>query len=329
MRDFIVIGENIHCSRSIKTTGPLVREHAILFDGGALPVPGNILDGAEWISGKVRPCAVAAWQGLHGAAAGQAAAAAFIGGLARSQAATGARFLDLNVDACSADRAECCAAMRWIADVVQRATALPLSIDSSDPDVLEAGLAACERRRGAALLNSVSLENPAMLALAANHGCGLVASAAGATSIPALADERMANLARLHLMLLEAGLPDDRIYFDPLVLPVSTDATQPGETLATIRGLRLAHGSRVHITGGFSNVSHGMPQRRLLNEVFVWMALEAGADSGIVDPLLIGPARIAALNPTAEAFRLARAVLTGQDEYAAEFLAASRDGRLA
>jgi hypothetical protein len=172
MRDFIVIGENIHCSRSAKTTGPRVRENAILHDSGALPVPQAILDGAEWTSGKVRPCAVAAWQGLQGDAAGQAAATAFI------------------------------------------------------------------------------------------------------------------------------------------------------------RGLRARHSDRVHVTGGFSNVSFGMPQRRLLNEVFVWMALEAGADSGIVDSLLAGPARIAALDPTSEPFRFAHAVLSGQDEYGAEFLAASRDGRL-
>jgi len=328
MRDFIVIGENIHCSRSAKTTGPRVRENAILHDGGVLPVPQAILDGAEWTSGKVRPCAVAAWQGLQGDAAGQAAATAFIGGLARSQAAAGARFLDINVDEFSTDVAARGAAMRWIAGVTQHATTVPLSIDSSHPAVLEAGLAACDRSRSAPLLNSVSLERREAIALAAKYGCAVVASAAGETDIPATAEGRLANLARLFTLLQETGLTGDRIYFDPLVLPVGADVQQPGVTLATIRGLRATHGDRVHVTGGFSNVSFGMPQRRLLNEVFVWMALEAGADSGIVDSLLAGPARIAALDPASEPFRLAQAVLGGQDEYGAEFLAASRDGRL-
>ena len=328
MRDFIVIGENIHCSRSIKTSGPRVQAQAILHDGGVLPVPPAIRDGAEWATGKVRPCAVAAWQGLHGDAAGQVAATAFVDGLARSQAAVGARFLDINVDAFSADVPARCAAMRWSACVAQRAATIPLSIDSSHPAVLEAGLAVCDRSRGAPLLNSVSLERQDAIRLAAQYGCAVVASAAGENEIPATAEGRLANLARLFALLQDAGLTGERIFFDPLVLPVGADALQPGVTLATIRGLRAIHGDRVHVTGGFSNVSFGMPQRRLLNEVFIRMALEAGADSGIVDPLLSGPARIAALDPATEPFRLAHAALSGQDEYAAAFLAAARAGRL-
>lgn len=328
MHDFIVIGENIHCSRSVRTAGPRVREYAILHDTGALPVPAAIRNGAEWAAGKVRPCAVAAWQALHGDAAGQAAATAFVSGLARSQAASGARFLDINVDEFSADIAARCAAMRWIAGVAQDATTLPLSIDSSHPAVLETGLSVCDHARGAALLNSVSLERRESIALAVRYGCGVVASAAGEADIPATAEGRLANLARLLALLQTAGIDGNRIYFDPLVLPVSVDSAQPGVTLATIRALRAAHGDRVHVTGGFSNVSFGMPQRRLLNEVFIWMAREAGADSGIVDPLLTGPARLAALDPASEPFRLAQAVLGGHDEYGAEFLAAARDGRL-
>lgn len=328
MRDFLIIGENIHCSRSVKTTGPRLRDNAIVLGTLRLPVPPAIRNAPEWAAGKVRPCAVAAWLGLHGDAAGQAAGAAFLAELARSQAAAGARFLDVNVDEFSTDVDARCAAVRWIAGVAQAAAAAPLSIDSSHPAVLEAGLAACERTRSAPLLNSVSLERHQAIALAARHGAGVVASAAGETEIPATAAGRLANLARLHALLQDAGLSGERIFFDPLVLPVAVDGTQPGVTLATIRGLRAAHGNAVHITGGFSNVSFGMPQRRLLNEAFVGLAVDAGADSGIVDPLQITTARLAALDPAAESVRLARAVLTGEDEFGAAFLAAARDGRL-
>jgi 5-methyltetrahydrofolate--homocysteine methyltransferase len=326
MQPFIVIGENIHCSRTVKTTGPRVRDNAIVFDGGVLPVPDAIRSGTDWTNGIVHPCSVAAWQGLHGSDCDKIAATAFITALAQAQTEAGARFLDINVDAFSSDIAERCAAMKWIAGVAQRAVATPLCIDSSHPAVLEAGLAACTK--GTALLNSVSLERRESIAVAAAHRAGVIASAAGEHDIPATAEGRLANFAQLAVLLKKAGIIGEKIYFDPLVLPVGVDPVQPGVTLATIRQARKMYGDTIHITGGFSNVSFGMPQRKMLNEVFVWMALEAGADSGIVDPLLTGPRRIAALDPQSEPFRLAHAVLAGTDEYGAEFLAASRDGRL-
>jgi len=317
MCDFIVIGENLHCSRTVKTNGPRVRDGAIVqAEGVTLPVPAAIRDGAEWAAGTVRPCAVAVEAGLHGDSTERAAGTAFIRALAATQVADGS------------DVTARCEAIRWLAATAQ-AAAVPLSIDSSQPAVLEAGLAACDHRHGRPLLNSLSLERREAIALAARLKVAVVASAAGANSIPNTAAERLANLARLTALLAEAGIVGDRLFFDPLVLPVGVDPVQPGVTLAVIRELRRSHGEHVHITGGFSNVSFGMPQRRLLNEVFIRLALEAGADSGIVDPLVAGPARIAALDPTSERFRLAAAVLKGEDPYGAEFLAAARDGRLA
>ena len=180
MRDFIAIGENLHCSRSVRTAGPRVRGGAIVFEGGSLPVPAVIRDGAEWAGGRVRPCAVAAWQALHGDETGRQAAVAYVGRLAAAQAAAGARYLDVNVDEFSADVAACCAAMRWMASAAQAAAPAVLSVDSPRPEILEAGLAACDPARGAPLLNSVSLERPQTAALAARFGAAVVASAAGA-----------------------------------------------------------------------------------------------------------------------------------------------------
>lgn len=330
MRDFIVIGENLHCSRTVKTAGPRVRDGAIVqADGVMLPVPDVIRKGAEWAAGTVRPCAVAVEAGLHGDSRERDAGTAFIRSVAAAQVAAGASLLDINVDAYSADVAARCEAIRWLAATAQAAAAVPLSIDSSQPAVLEAGLEACDHSHGRPLLNSLSLERREAIALAARLKVAVVASAAGENSIPNTAAERLANLARLTALLAEAGIVGDRLYFDPLVLPVGIDPVQPGVTLTVIRELRRRHGERVHITGGFSNVSFGMPQRRLLNEVFIRLAFEAGADSGIVDPLVAGPARIASLDPASERFRLAAAVLNGEDPYGAEFLAAARDVRLA
>lgn len=328
MSAFIVIGENLHASRTLKTRGPRVRGNAIAYDGGLLPVPDRIVHGAEWAAGTVRPCGVAAAQALHGDAAGRAAGEAFVQALARAQAAAGAAFLDINADAFSADIDERCAAMRWMAAAAQACVDIPMSIDSSHPAVLEAGLSACDRRRGAPLLNSVSLERVGAIELAKRHDAAVVASAAGAAVIPNEPSERLDNLARLTALLAAAGIAGARVFFDPLVLPVAVDPAQPGTTLEVIRTLRQRHGDSVHITGGFSNVSFGMPRRRLLNAVFTRLALEAGADSGIVDPLVAGPASLAALDPASEPFRLAAAVLHGEDAYGEAFCAAAREGRL-
>ncbi len=84
----------------------------------------------------------------------------------------------------------------------------------------------------------------------------------------------------------------------------------------------------VHLGGGFSNVSFGMPKRKLLNMVFTWLCVEAGADSGIIDPVVMSVEDMAAMNPEAEDFQLARNVLDGTDMFGMEFITASRDGRL-
>jgi 5-methyltetrahydrofolate--homocysteine methyltransferase len=271
---------------------------------------------------------VAAAQALRGNAAERAAAAAFVAAQAQAQAAAGARYLDINVDAFSADVEERCAAMRWMAETAQASAPPALSIDSSHPAVLEAGLAVCDRARGAPLLNSASLERLDAIALAARHNAAVVASAAGAHAIPHAAAERLENLARLTALLAEAGIAGGRLFFDPLVLPVGVEPEQAGVTLAVIRELRRQHGAAVHIAGGFSNVSFGMPRRQLLNAVFTRLALEAGADAGIVDPLVAGPARLAALDANAEPFRRAAAVLRGDDPYGGDYLQAAREGRL-
>jgi len=75
-------------------------------------------------------------------------------------------------------------------------------------------------------------------------------------------------------------------------------------------------------------VSFGMPNRKLINQAFTWLAVEAGADSGIVDPLQINARMLDAVDVNAEAFRLARALLTGEDLFGAEYIAAHREGKL-
>ena len=196
MATFIAIGENIHCSRILKIDGESVvsREDGSLeiqfSEGGtrrALPLPQNAPQIEEWTKGrKVKHLAVTIWQGMHGGAAAQETAVAYLRYIAAAQTAKGAAYLDVNVDEFSTDREEKIRAMRWVAATVQQASPLPLSIDSSDVELLNAGLEACDLARGKPLLNSVSLERMAALDIARSAGASVIAGATGDSSDPTL-----------------------------------------------------------------------------------------------------------------------------------------------
>jgi 5-methyltetrahydrofolate--homocysteine methyltransferase len=336
-RPFAIIGENIHCTRIFKVGGANVKKldsgsHVITYTAGKdarqLPIPEHFTKGADWEASRVKHCAVAVWQGLYGKGADQTAGVSYLQALAAKQEASGARFLDVNIDEFSTDADEKLRAVKWVADVVQRGAKLPLSIDSSNPAILRAGLAACDRARGPAMVNSVSLERVDSIAVAAEFKAAVVASAAGEKGLPSSLDERLANIARLIPKLQAAGIQLGATYVDPLVFPISTDSNNGRALLDAIRQIRATHSEGIHITGGFSNVSFGMPARKLINQVFTWLAVEAGADSGIVDPMQINAKILDSLDTNADTFKLARALLTGEDEFGAEFISAHREGKL-
>jgi cobalamin-dependent methionine synthase I len=271
---------------------------------------------------------VAVWQGLYGDAAAQAAAVDYLQFLALRQEASGAAFLDVNVDEFSTDVAERCRAIKWVAGVVQKKSKLPLSVDSSNPAILRAGLEACDPARGRPMVNSVSLERAEAIPIAADFKAVVIASAAGEKDLPGNTEERLTNIARLMPKLEAAGIVGAAIYVDPLVFPVATDSNNAKAFLDAVAAIRRQYGRDIHISGGLSNVSFGMPNRKLINQAFTWLAVEAGADSGIVDPLQINARMLDTVDVNAEAFRLARALLTGEDLFGAEYIAAHREGRL-
>lgn len=337
MNKFIVIGENIHCTRIYKVGGSFVKEVApgrfgIVYGDKAGPrmltVPKGFLEGADWKAGKVKHCAVAAWHGLYGDAAGKEAALDYIQCLARKQEAADASFLDINVDEFSTDLDERIRIMQWMAAVIQKTTRLPLSIDSSNPKILRAGLAACDPARGQPMVNSVSLERPAAIKVAAEFKAVVVASAAGEKDLPGTTEERLKNLDKLMKKLAAAKIKGGAVYIDPLVFPVSTDSSNAKFFLEAVAAVRRKYGPEIHISGGLSNVSFGMPNRKLINQVFAAMAVDAGADSGIVDPLQINGMILAALDRQSEPYGLAKRLLTGEDAFGAEYIAAHREGRL-
>jgi hypothetical protein len=331
---YTAIGENIHCTRVYRAGGRYVREqagggYAIQFGEAGreerLPVPQDCLDAA---TGKIRHVAVAIRQGLAGDAAGRALGRGYLAWLARSQESCGAAYLDLNVDEFSNDPAARREAMAWAAEVVQEASCLPLSIDSAGVELLACGLAACDPGRGRPLVNSVSLEREEAIALAADAGAAVIAGAGGRERMPADVSERLANTAALMEKLASAGLDAERIYLDPLVMPVSVDPDHGRIVLETLAALRSLYGEEARFAPGLSNISFGMPKRGLLNLVFADLCRRRGCRGGIVDPLQINARSLAALDEAVESYRLAAAFLTGADSFGMSFIAAVREGRI-
>ena len=280
-----IVGENIHCTRVRLCSGKFVETDAsgrswLLYKDASQPcrllLPQSFIESDDWKNGKVRHVAAAIYQGMQGSGEESEAGRSYILAMAREQEAQGAWFLDLNVDEYSMDRGEKIAALEWVASVVQEASSLPLSIDSSDSAVLEAGLKACDTARAKPLVNSVSLERAAVIPIAARAGARVIAGATGAERMPEGVAERVANAKLLVERLLSEGLAPDDIYLDPLVMPVSVDTLNPGYVIEAVRILRAELGPEYHFAPGLSNVSFGLPRRPLINQVFAKLCLEAG-----------------------------------------------------
>lgn len=335
---FIIVGENIHCTRVRLTSGKFVASlpdgrPALVFkaDGQTLhlPVPADIAAGEEWANGKVRHVAVAVRQGMRGESSTEReAGVAYLQAMAREQEAAGAHFLDLNVDEYSMDPDEKVRAVAWTARVLQQASPLPLSIDSSNPDILKAGLDACDLARGKPMVNSVSLERAALVPVAAAVGAKVIAGASGASSMPESVRDRLDNIASLMGLLKEQGVGLGDIYLDPLVFPISVDATNGLKVIDTVCACREQYGPEVHFAPGLSNVSYGLPKRPLINQVFAYLCHAHGCDGGIVDPAQINDKVLAGLDTASEAYQLASALLCGTDEFGMNYIAASREGRI-
>jgi len=196
---------------------------------------------------------------------------------------------------------------------VQGLTDLPICIDSSVVEALEAGLAAYQ---GKALVNSVTAEDDRMaeiLPLVARYGAAVIALPNDEEEIPA-EPERRAALARkiIETATGEYGIPLEDIVIDPLAMPVGADTSLVAATLETIRLLTAEFG--VNMTLGASNVSFGMPDRAAIGSAFLPMAIRDGLTSAIMDarsPQLVRSVKAADL-------------LLNRDEWGAAWIAAHR-----
>ena len=336
-QDFIVVGENIHCTRvvkrgGIKTTTTPDGGEAIKFrvrgEERLLPIPPDWgQTSPSFNDGKVKHVALAINQSLSTEGAQKQAAEDYLCYLAQRQIDAGATFLDLNVDEYDTDPAVAAQTMQYMVDFLSSRYDTPLSIDSSNPDTLRVGLEKCRTDIRPPVINSISLERPDVIELAAAFNADAIVNAAGRQGMPCDASERMANFRELVEMLDTAGIARTKLHLDPLVLPISTDPLNGTHVLTAIAQAKAAFAG-VHISGGLSNVSFGMPERKLLNMAFTCLCVDAGLDGGIIDPAVMPVSAMAALDRDTEAFQLARDVLTGTDMFGMEYITAYREGRL-
>jgi len=205
--------------------------------------------------------------------------------LARQQAEAGADFIDINVATGSGSRTDEIKTMQWAVTTLQTNLQTPLCVDSADPAVLEAGLSALNGQ--ACMINSTSAERGRLeriVPLALSFDAQLVALPIDDNGIPQNVTDRLKICATIVETCMRFGFPVEKLLFDPLVLPLATDNRQGSITLNTLAEIKSAF-PEVKTVMGLSNVSFGLPRRKKLNQALLYMAVHAGLDAVIADPL--------------------------------------------
>jgi cobalamin-dependent methionine synthase I len=233
----------------------------------------------------------------------------------KSQLESGADLIDANAGSRHVSEID---DLLWLIEVIQQAAPQArLCLDSPAPESLEAVLGHVNHMP---MLNSTTGEKTrfqAMAPIIRSRDCEVVALCIDDRGIPISVDQTLENGAKLISDLEALGVKRERIYIDPVIQAVSTNTKAALRVLETIeRGRQQFEG--VHFICGLSNISFGLPKRSLLNRTFLALAMKAGLDSAIIDPLdkdLLGTLR-------------ATAVLTGQDSWCQTYTRAFREGKL-
>lgn len=230
----------------------------------------------------------------------------------KQQQEAGADYIDVNAGARIGHETE---DMKWLLDTIQPVVTAPLSLDSPDPAVLEMAFQVVERMP---MINSISLEKDrfdAMMPFLGGKECKVIALCMDDTGMPVSSDDIFARASTLVDELTKIHIPVHHIYIDPLVQPISTDSKKGLLVLDAVRDIKAAYPD-VHITGGLSNISYGLPQRKIINRTFVALMMSAGMDSAIMDPL--DPSIMATIK-TAD-------MLIGNDDFCGNYLKGVRAG---
>ena len=228
---------------------------------------------------------------------------------ALTQEEAGSHILDVNVGLPGLDEPE---VLTRTMEAIQEVTALPLQLDTSNPEAMERAL---RRYNGKALVNSVNGKEESLntiLPLVKKYGGGLVCLALDDDGIPETVEGRVTIAEKIIRRAEALGIPRRELLVDGLTMPVSAGGENANVTLGT---LKAAKAMGVKTALGVSNVSFGLPKRELLNQAFFTMALQSGLDGAIINPkseAMMGAYR-------------AYCALTGLDDQCQTYMEAFRD----
>ncbi len=234
--------------------------------------------------------------------------------VAQQQAKAGAHYIDVNAGTFPDKETE---HLCWLVKTVQSELDLPLCLDSPNPAAL---MEALPLHSGVPMINSISLEEErfrALLPVITSQPCHVVALCMGAAAMPTSVEERVEVGSELVTRLTEQGIPVERIYVDPLIQPVAVDTGMGLAALGAIREI-MTRFPGVNTICGLSNISFGLPERKLINRNFLALCMSFGLSAAILDPT----------DTQLMSTLLSIEMLLGRDDYCEHFIDAYQDGRL-
>ena len=238
----------------------------------------------------------------------------FIRSEAKAQAEAGADYIDVNAGSFVGQEAEY---LCWLVEIVQGAIELPLCLDSPDPAAIAAAL---EVVKGPVMLNSITLEKQRMaglMPLVKKYKTKVVVLCQSDEGMASTVSEKVKIAKQMVEALTKEGVALGDIYIDPLIYPIATDTQSAVAALGAVREImQLFPG--VHTICGLTNVSFGLPVRKLINRTFLVAAMAHGLDSAIIDPT----------DRELMASLVAAEVLLDRDKFCSGYITAYRRGKL-
>lgn len=203
--------------------------------------------------------------------------------MAKEESAAGAAYLDLNIGPARKDGTEL---MPWVVETVESVTDTPLCLDTTNTDAMAAGFKVVKNKADA-LMNSISAQPERMeklIPVAAEAGCNVIALLWGPDGMPRDSNERAAMSVDLMMALMEAGIPNEKMLFDPIGTPITLGADQIAsglEFMSMLQDIAPGAGSTV----GLSNVSNGVAEhlRKYLDRTYLIMLMKHGITTAIVN----------------------------------------------
>jgi len=242
--------------------------------------------------------------------------AEYIADLAKQQDEAGATFIDVNPGTTGEDEIT---DMQWLVETVQAVTDKALSFDTPNVKAIEHGFETYTGDK-TPMINSITFEQEkidTLLSVVADTGTNVVALALGDDGMPCMAGQREDTARKLIDALTGAGVKPERIFVDPVIAPLSTMHETALHVFQAIRAIK-EYCPECQVTCGLSNISFGLPNRKLPNRVFLSMCMMAGLNSAIMDPL----------DEQLMAQLFATEALLGLDEWCMNYITASREGKL-